>query len=164
MLQNLRLIFISSPVFSGINYDKPLPPIQVASLRAERIAKEKKVWAWACGAAATRQPRPWVFHLLFPALQALADQQKAQQPPVTQPPPPPPQPQPPPPQQPPPPLPQPPAAAGSQQPSGPPTVQPPTQAQPPAQPVQPPQKAPPAITTVGSAAVLVSRPCPPSSA
>nr|XP_045367692.1 LOW QUALITY PROTEIN: E1A-binding protein p400 [Camelus bactrianus] len=29
---------------SGINYDKPLPPIQVASLRAERIAKEKKVW------------------------------------------------------------------------------------------------------------------------
>uniref|UniRef100_A0A7M4FM69 E1A binding protein p400 n=1 Tax=Crocodylus porosus TaxID=8502 RepID=A0A7M4FM69_CROPO len=28
---------------SGINYDKPLPPIQVASLRAERIAKEKKV-------------------------------------------------------------------------------------------------------------------------
>lgn len=31
-------------VSSGINYDKPLPPIQVASLRAERIAKEKKVW------------------------------------------------------------------------------------------------------------------------
>lgn len=30
-------------VSSGINYDKPLPPIQVASLRAERIAKEKKV-------------------------------------------------------------------------------------------------------------------------
>ncbi|XP_069612171.1 E1A-binding protein p400-like isoform X1 [Ranitomeya imitator] len=27
---------------SGINYDKPLPPIQVASLKAERIAKEKK--------------------------------------------------------------------------------------------------------------------------
>ncbi|XP_063820734.1 E1A-binding protein p400 isoform X2 [Pseudophryne corroboree] len=27
---------------SGINYDKPLPPIQVASLRADRIAKEKK--------------------------------------------------------------------------------------------------------------------------
>ncbi|XP_063820740.1 E1A-binding protein p400-like isoform X3 [Pseudophryne corroboree] len=27
---------------SGINYEKPLPPIQVASLRAERIAKEKK--------------------------------------------------------------------------------------------------------------------------
>ncbi|XP_053785012.1 E1A-binding protein p400 isoform X5 [Desmodus rotundus] len=111
---------------SGINYDKPLPPIQVASLRAERIAKEKK---------------------------ALADQQKAQQPPVAQPPPPPPQPQPPPPQQPPPPLPQPPAA-GSQQPSGPPAVQPPAQAQPPAQPAQPPPKASPAITTVGSAAVL----------
>nr|XP_021531105.1 E1A-binding protein p400 isoform X7 [Aotus nancymaae] len=51
---------------SGINYDKPLPPIQVASLRAERIAKEKK---------------------------ALADQQKAQQPAVAQPPPPQPQPQ-----------------------------------------------------------------------
>ncbi|XP_019524477.1 PREDICTED: E1A-binding protein p400 isoform X3 [Hipposideros armiger] len=108
---------------SGINYDKPLPPIQVASLRAERIAKEKK---------------------------ALADQQKAQQPPVAQPPPPPPQP--PPPQQPPPPLPQPPTA-GSQQPA-PPTVPPPAQAQPPAQPTQPPPKAPPAITTVGSAAVL----------
>ncbi|XP_072271812.1 E1A-binding protein p400-like isoform X2 [Pyxicephalus adspersus] len=30
---------------SGINYDKPLPPIQVASLRAERIAKEKKAIA-----------------------------------------------------------------------------------------------------------------------
>uniref|UniRef100_A0A8C7CEI8 E1A binding protein p400 n=1 Tax=Oncorhynchus kisutch TaxID=8019 RepID=A0A8C7CEI8_ONCKI len=28
---------------SGIGYDKPLPPIQVASQRAERIAKEKKV-------------------------------------------------------------------------------------------------------------------------
>ncbi|XP_053557846.1 E1A-binding protein p400 isoform X2 [Bombina bombina] len=27
---------------SGINYDKPLPPIQVALLRADRIAKEKK--------------------------------------------------------------------------------------------------------------------------
>ncbi|XP_058547524.1 E1A-binding protein p400 isoform X2 [Neofelis nebulosa] len=111
---------------SGINYDKPLPPIQVASLRAERIAKEKK---------------------------ALADQQKAQQPPVAQPPPPPPQPQPPPPQQPPPPLPQP-QAAGGQQPPGPPAVQPQAQAQPQAQPAQPPPKVPPAITTVGSAAVL----------
>ncbi|XP_069476164.1 E1A-binding protein p400 isoform X2 [Ambystoma mexicanum] len=30
---------------SGITYEKPLPPIQVASLRAERIAKEKKVGA-----------------------------------------------------------------------------------------------------------------------
>uniref|UniRef100_A0A4W3J6M6 E1A binding protein p400 n=1 Tax=Callorhinchus milii TaxID=7868 RepID=A0A4W3J6M6_CALMI len=30
---------------SGINYDKPLTPIQVASLRAERIAKEKKALA-----------------------------------------------------------------------------------------------------------------------
>lgn len=35
-------------VSSGINYDKPLPPIQVASLRAERIAKEKKVWSHLC--------------------------------------------------------------------------------------------------------------------
>ncbi|XP_044099508.1 E1A-binding protein p400 isoform X7 [Neovison vison] len=111
---------------SGINYDKPLPPIQVASLRAERIAKEKK---------------------------ALADQQKAQQPPVAQPPPPPPQPQPPPPQQPPPPLPQP-QAAGSQQPAGPPAVQQQAPAQPQAPPAQPPPKVPPAITTVGSAAVL----------
>uniref|UniRef100_A0A8C3NHI8 Uncharacterized protein n=1 Tax=Geospiza parvula TaxID=87175 RepID=A0A8C3NHI8_GEOPR len=33
---------------SGINYDKPLPPIQVASLRAERIAKEKKVRSHLC--------------------------------------------------------------------------------------------------------------------
>ncbi|XP_041058492.1 E1A-binding protein p400 isoform X8 [Carcharodon carcharias] len=30
---------------SGINYDKPLPPIQVATLRAERISKEKKALA-----------------------------------------------------------------------------------------------------------------------
>ncbi|XP_043921504.1 E1A-binding protein p400 isoform X2 [Protopterus annectens] len=30
---------------SGISYDKPLPPNQVASLRAERIAKEKKALA-----------------------------------------------------------------------------------------------------------------------
>ncbi|XP_055775233.1 E1A-binding protein p400-like isoform X1 [Salvelinus fontinalis] len=30
---------------SGISYDKPLPPIQVASQRAERIAKEKKALA-----------------------------------------------------------------------------------------------------------------------
>ncbi|XP_024273167.2 E1A-binding protein p400 isoform X5 [Oncorhynchus tshawytscha] len=30
---------------SGIGYDKPLPPIQVASQRAERIAKEKKALA-----------------------------------------------------------------------------------------------------------------------
>ncbi|XP_078524091.1 E1A-binding protein p400 isoform X5 [Lissotriton helveticus] len=30
---------------SGITYEKPLPPIQVASLRAERIAKEKKALA-----------------------------------------------------------------------------------------------------------------------
>lgn len=30
---------------SGISYDKPLPPIQVASQRAERIAKEKKAQA-----------------------------------------------------------------------------------------------------------------------
>ncbi|XP_078193932.1 E1A-binding protein p400 isoform X40 [Callithrix jacchus] len=112
---------------SGINYDKPLPPIQVASLRAERIAKEKK---------------------------ALADQQKAQQPAVAQPPPPQPQP-PPPPQQPPPPLPQP-QAAGSQPPAGPPAVQPQPQPQPQTQPqpVQASAKAQPAITTGGSAAVL----------
>lgn len=75
---------------------------------------------------------------------------------MAQPPPPPPQPQPPPPQQPPPPLPQP-QATSSQQPTGPPAVQPQAQAQPPAQPTQPPPKAPPAITTVGSAAVLVRR-------
>lgn len=33
---------------SGIGYDKPLPPIQVASQRAERIAKEKKVCTVYC--------------------------------------------------------------------------------------------------------------------
>uniref|UniRef100_A0A8D2Q9T6 E1A binding protein p400 n=1 Tax=Zonotrichia albicollis TaxID=44394 RepID=A0A8D2Q9T6_ZONAL len=38
---------------SGINYDKPLPPIQVASLRAERIAKEKKVWSISAGTIKT---------------------------------------------------------------------------------------------------------------
>lgn len=93
----------------------------------------------------------------FPAPQALADQQKAQQPAVAQPPPPQPQP-PPPPQQPPPPLPQP-QAAGSQPPAGPPAVQSQPQPQPQTQtqPVQAPAKAQPAITTGGSAAVLVSR-------
>uniref|UniRef100_A0A452SEF2 E1A binding protein p400 n=1 Tax=Ursus americanus TaxID=9643 RepID=A0A452SEF2_URSAM len=143
---------------SGINYDKPLPPIQVASLRAERIAKEKKVWVRGrldgAGVAGVVGSSPRL--LSSPLLQALADQQKAQQPPVAQPPPPPPQPQPPPPQQPPPPLPQP-QAAGNPQPAGPPAVQPQAQAQPPAQPAQPPPKVPPAITTVGSAAVLVRR-------
>ncbi|XP_040843097.1 E1A-binding protein p400 [Ochotona curzoniae] len=117
---------------SGINYDKPLPPIQVASLRAERIAKEKK---------------------------ALADQQKAQQPAAAQPPPQQQQQQqqqpPPPPQQPPPPLPQA-QAAGGQPAAGPPAVPPQTQAQAPPQPqpVQAPPKGQPAITTVGNAAVL----------
>ncbi|XP_023595073.1 E1A-binding protein p400 [Trichechus manatus latirostris] len=109
---------------SGINYDKPLPPIQVASLRAERIAKEKK---------------------------ALADQQKAQQPAVVQPPqqpPPPPQPQ-----QPPPPLPQPQSVA-SQQPAGQPAVPAQAQPPPQPQPVQPQPKVQPAITTGGGAAVL----------
>ncbi|XP_023576411.1 E1A-binding protein p400 isoform X3 [Octodon degus] len=117
---------------SGINYDKPLPPIQVASLRAERIAKEKK---------------------------ALADQQKAQQPAVAQPPPqqqqqqPQQQQPPPPPQQPPPSLPQA-QATGSQPPTGQPAVPPQPQAQAQPQPVQAPPKGQPAITTVGSAAVL----------
>ncbi|KAM4707111.1 E1A-binding protein p400-like [Discoglossus pictus] len=41
---------------SGINYDKPLPPIQVASLRADRIAKEKK--ALVEHARAQQQPTP----------------------------------------------------------------------------------------------------------
>lgn len=157
--QTVSVYFLSLLVsFSGINYDKPLPPIQVASLRAERIAKEKKVWVRGrldgAGVAGVVGSSPRL--LSSPLLQALADQQKAQQPPVAQPPPPPPQPQPPPPQQPPPPLPQP-QAAGNPQPAGPPAVQPQAQAQPPAQPAQPPPKVPPAITTVGSAAVLVRR-------
>lgn len=36
-------IFVFAILSSGIIYDKPLSPIQVASLRADRIAKEKKV-------------------------------------------------------------------------------------------------------------------------
>ncbi|XP_053327504.1 E1A-binding protein p400 [Spea bombifrons] len=50
---------------SGINYDKPLPPIQVASLRAERIAKEKKALVeqhhraqQQAGPTAAQQPQP----------------------------------------------------------------------------------------------------------
>uniref|UniRef100_A0A673GNK3 E1A-binding protein p400-like n=1 Tax=Sinocyclocheilus rhinocerous TaxID=307959 RepID=A0A673GNK3_9TELE len=38
---------------SGISYDKPLPPIQVASQRAERIAKEKKTGAIKTAAVGT---------------------------------------------------------------------------------------------------------------
>ncbi|KAG5840660.1 hypothetical protein ANANG_G00191080 [Anguilla anguilla] len=46
---------------SGISYDKPLPPIQVASQRAERIAKEKKALAEQQRAqqlAQQQQPQP----------------------------------------------------------------------------------------------------------
>uniref|UniRef100_A0A6J0TEC3 E1A-binding protein p400 isoform X7 n=1 Tax=Pogona vitticeps TaxID=103695 RepID=A0A6J0TEC3_9SAUR len=43
---------------SGINYDKPLPPIQVASLRAERIAKEKKALAEQQRAQQQAGPQP----------------------------------------------------------------------------------------------------------
>ncbi|XP_075754509.1 E1A-binding protein p400 isoform X3 [Pelodiscus sinensis] len=43
---------------SGINYDKPLPPIQVASLRAERIAKEKKALAEQQRAQQQSGPQP----------------------------------------------------------------------------------------------------------
>uniref|UniRef100_A0A8C3INB7 E1A binding protein p400 n=1 Tax=Chrysemys picta bellii TaxID=8478 RepID=A0A8C3INB7_CHRPI len=43
---------------SGINYDKPLPPIQVASLRAERIAKEKKALAEQQRAQQQTGPQP----------------------------------------------------------------------------------------------------------
>lgn len=45
---------VFSSVFSGISYDKPLPPIQVASQRAERIAKEKKVIVGSVPATAPR--------------------------------------------------------------------------------------------------------------
>lgn len=41
--KNQSMIISCFIFFSGISYDKPLPPIQVASQRAERIAKEKKV-------------------------------------------------------------------------------------------------------------------------
>uniref|UniRef100_A0A8C3JIW0 E1A-binding protein p400 n=1 Tax=Calidris pygmaea TaxID=425635 RepID=A0A8C3JIW0_9CHAR len=60
---------------SGINYDKPLPPIQVASLRAERIAKEKKALAEQQRAQQQTGPQPQ---------QQPAGQQQAQQPAVQQ--------------------------------------------------------------------------------
>uniref|UniRef100_A0A8C3NML4 Uncharacterized protein n=1 Tax=Geospiza parvula TaxID=87175 RepID=A0A8C3NML4_GEOPR len=60
---------------SGINYDKPLPPIQVASLRAERIAKEKKALAEQQRAQQQTGPQPQ---------QPQAGQQPPQQPPVQQ--------------------------------------------------------------------------------
>ncbi|OXB85000.1 UNVERIFIED_CONTAM: hypothetical protein H355_016122 [Colinus virginianus] len=60
---------------SGINYDKPLPPIQVASLRAERIAKEKKALAEQQRAQQQTGPQ---------AQQQQAGQQQAQQPAVQQ--------------------------------------------------------------------------------
>lgn len=84
---------------SGISYDKPLPPIQVASQRAERIAKEKKVrqfilkcllslnplqkWGSAQQPKVSK-PKGHLFPSLsppFPSLlsQALAEQQRAQQ-------------------------------------------------------------------------------------
>ncbi|KAG8455975.1 hypothetical protein GDO86_001967 [Hymenochirus boettgeri] len=43
---------------SGINYDKPLPPIQVASLRADRIAKEKKALVEQARAQQQSGPSP----------------------------------------------------------------------------------------------------------
>uniref|UniRef100_A0A8C9X925 E1A binding protein p400 n=1 Tax=Sander lucioperca TaxID=283035 RepID=A0A8C9X925_SANLU len=63
---------------SGISYDKPLPPIQVASQRAERIAKEKKIQVLLVFIFAD------MFAFVFDfvhcvCLQALAEQQKAQQ-------------------------------------------------------------------------------------
>ncbi|XP_050836692.1 E1A-binding protein p400 [Serinus canaria] len=60
---------------SGINYDKPLPPIQVASLRAERIAKEKKALAEQQRAQQQTGPQ---------SQQPQAGQQPPQQPPVQQ--------------------------------------------------------------------------------
>ncbi|XP_067395892.1 E1A-binding protein p400 isoform X3 [Emydura macquarii macquarii] len=61
---------------SGINYDKPLPPIQVASLRAERIAKEKKALAEQQRAQQQTGPQP--------QQQQQAGQQQTQQPAVQQ--------------------------------------------------------------------------------
>ncbi|XP_048820470.1 E1A-binding protein p400 isoform X12 [Lagopus muta] len=60
---------------SGINYDKPLPPIQVASLRAERIAKEKKALAEQQRAQQQAGPQ---------SQQQQGGQQQAQQPAVQQ--------------------------------------------------------------------------------
>ncbi|KYO39548.1 E1A-binding protein p400 isoform E [Alligator mississippiensis] len=64
---------------SGINYDKPLPPIQVASLRAERIAKEKKALAEQQRAQQQTGPQPQQQQQ-----QQQAGQQQAQQPAVQQ--------------------------------------------------------------------------------
>ncbi|XP_019342180.2 E1A-binding protein p400 isoform X4 [Alligator mississippiensis] len=65
---------------SGINYDKPLPPIQVASLRAERIAKEKKALAEQQRAQQQTGPQPQQQQ----QQQQQAGQQQAQQPAVQQ--------------------------------------------------------------------------------
>ncbi|XP_035292088.1 E1A-binding protein p400 isoform X2 [Anguilla anguilla] len=63
---------------SGISYDKPLPPIQVASQRAERIAKEKKALAEQQRAqqlAQQQQPQPGT-----PQAQPATPQQQQSQP------------------------------------------------------------------------------------
>ncbi|XP_036382384.1 E1A-binding protein p400 isoform X2 [Megalops cyprinoides] len=60
---------------SGISYDKPLPPIQVASQRAERIAKEKKALAEQQRAQQLAQQTPGT-----PQAQPAAAQQQPQAP------------------------------------------------------------------------------------
>ncbi|XP_030075667.1 E1A-binding protein p400 isoform X2 [Microcaecilia unicolor] len=64
---------------SGISYDKPLPPIQVASLRAERIAKEKK--ALVEQVRAQQQPVPQLQQNgITPAQQGVPQQTQTQPP------------------------------------------------------------------------------------
>nr|XP_033810054.1 E1A-binding protein p400 isoform X3 [Geotrypetes seraphini] len=64
---------------SGISYDKPLPPIQVASLRAERIAKEKK--ALVEQVRAQQQPVPQLQQNgVTPAQQGVPQQTQPQPP------------------------------------------------------------------------------------
>ncbi|XP_063310461.1 E1A-binding protein p400-like [Pelobates fuscus] len=80
---------------SGINYDKPLPPIQVACLRAERIAKEKKALVeqhhraqQQAGPQATQQPQQNGQQVQSPVVQpaqAQPQQQVIQQQTVQQP-------------------------------------------------------------------------------
>ncbi|XP_029475223.1 E1A-binding protein p400 isoform X3 [Rhinatrema bivittatum] len=65
---------------SGISYDKPLPPIQVASLRAERIAKEKK--ALVEQVRAQQQPVPPLQQNGGPQAQQAIPQQSQPQPPA----------------------------------------------------------------------------------
>ncbi|XP_078083287.1 E1A-binding protein p400 isoform X4 [Mustelus asterias] len=69
---------------SGINYDKPLPPIQVATLRAERISKEKKALAEQQRAQQLAQQQQQAQQSTQPAVQQQQQGSQAQAPVVQQ--------------------------------------------------------------------------------